>query len=142
MSDVKQWHLNERSLIVEASIFSRLKNFPFHVVVHILWCVLWCSAVKCIALCSVALCYIMLPHLTLYFVLLLKSSFSQMATFFAVAWGVSVVCFIFSGQFGVSPYFHPLALTCFFLLFFVNTLDMFYRHARFWLLKSLVSNLQ
>ncbi|XP_031564053.1 xenotropic and polytropic retrovirus receptor 1-like [Actinia tenebrosa] len=61
----------------------------------------------------------------------------EKATFFAVVWGISVVLFIFSHQFGVSRYFHPLALTCFLIIFFANTLKVSHRSARFWLIRTL-----
>lgn len=64
----------------------------------------------------------------------------QMATFFFVMWGASAVVFLFSDQFGISSYTHPLALSCFFLIFAINTLNVWFRHARFWLLKALVSS--
>lgn len=61
----------------------------------------------------------------------------EMATFFFVMWGASAVVFLFSDQFGISSYTHPLALSCFFLIFAINTLNVWFRHARFWLLKAL-----
>ena len=59
--------------------------------------------------------------------------------FFAVVWGASAVVFLFSDQFGIPHYTHPIALSCFFLVFSINTLNFCFRHARFWLLKALVS---
>ncbi|XP_074606111.1 solute carrier family 53 member 1-like [Acropora palmata] len=61
----------------------------------------------------------------------------ELAVFFAVVWGGSAVVFLFSDQFGIPFYSHPLALACFFLLFFINTLNVCFRHCRFWLLKAL-----
>ena len=69
-------------------------------------------------------------------------SFRQLAVFFAVVWGGSAVVFIFSDQFGIPFYSHPLVLACFFLLFFINTLNVCFRHCRFWLLKALVSTVK
>ena len=69
-------------------------------------------------------------------------SFGQLAVFFAVVWGGSAVVFLFSDQFGIPFYSHPLALACFFLLFFINTLNVCFRHCRFWLLKALVSTVK
>lgn len=62
----------------------------------------------------------------------------QMAILFFVIWGASAVVFLFSDQFGIANYTHPLALSCFFLIFAINTLNVCFRHARFWLLKALV----
>ena len=59
--------------------------------------------------------------------------------FFAVAWGASAVVFLFSSQFGIAHYVHPITLTCMFALFLINTLNFNFRHCRFWLLKALVS---
>lgn len=73
--------------------------------------------------------------------LVLTSSLSlylQLALFFAVVWGASAVVFLFSDQFGIPNYVHPIALTCFLLAFAINTLNVCFRHARFWLLKALV----
>ena len=61
-----------------------------------------------------------------------------MALFFLSCWSISVVAFIFSDLAGIPRYAHPLALTSFLVLFGFNTLKMFQRHARFWLLKALV----
>ncbi|KAL9957149.1 hypothetical protein ACROYT_G038751 [Oculina patagonica] len=61
----------------------------------------------------------------------------EMAMCFAVIWGASAVVFLFSDQFGIPHYTHPIALTCFFLVFGINTLNFCFRHARFWLLKAL-----
>ena len=59
--------------------------------------------------------------------------------FFAVAWGASAVVFLFSSQFGIAHYVHPITLTCMFAVFLINTLNFNFRHCRFWLLKALVS---
>lgn len=69
-------------------------------------------------------------------------SFRQLAIFFAVVWGGSAVVFLFSDQFGIPLYSQPLALACFFLLFLINTLNVCFRHCRFWLLKALVSTIK
>lgn len=66
----------------------------------------------------------------------------QMAILFFVIWGASAVVFLFSDQFGIASYTHPLALSCFFLIFTINTLNVCFRRARFWLLKALVSSTQ
>lgn len=77
--------------------------------------------------------------LRLWFPIASFFSFQQLAIFFAVVWGGSAVVFLFSDQLGIPLYTHPLALACFFLLFFINTLNVCFRHCRFWLLKALVS---
>ena len=68
-------------------------------------------------------------------------SSQQLAIFFAVLWGASAVVFLFSDQFGIPHYAHPIALTFFFLVFGINTLNFGFRHCRFWLLKALVSSM-
>lgn len=69
------------------------------------------------------------------------SSSQQLAICFAVLWGASAVVFLFSDQFGIPHYAHPIGLTIFVLLFLLNTLNVCFRHCRFWLLKALVSGM-
>ncbi|XP_073246834.1 solute carrier family 53 member 1-like [Porites lutea] len=61
----------------------------------------------------------------------------ELGIFFAVAWGASAVVFLFSNQFGIAHYVHPITLTCMFAVFLINTLNFNFRHCRFWLLKAL-----
>lgn len=66
----------------------------------------------------------------------------QLAIFFAVVWGASAVVFLFSDQFGIPHYAHPLTVSCFFLVFLINTLNICFRHCRFWLLRALVRSVR
>lgn len=63
----------------------------------------------------------------------------ELAAVLGVIWTLSLLSFLYSASFGISPYVNPLALVCIMLAFLLNPLKMFRHEARFWLLKIVVS---
>ena len=59
----------------------------------------------------------------------------ELAAVLGVIWTLSLLSFLYSASFGISPYVNPLALVCIMLAFLLNPLKMFRHEARFWLLK-------
>lgn len=63
------------------------------------------------------------------------------AAIFGVVWAMSVLSFLYSKSLSIPPYANPLALVILLVVFMINPTRTFRHEARFWVLKTLVSNM-
>lgn len=64
----------------------------------------------------------------------------ELAAIFGVVWSVSILSFIYSSSLSIPPFINPLALTIVMIFFLCNPFKVFRWEARFWLLRTIVSD--
>lgn len=64
----------------------------------------------------------------------------ELASIFGVVWSVSILSFLYANSLSIPPFVNPLALTVIMILFVCNPFKVFRFEARFWLLRTIVSN--
>ncbi|XP_074654237.1 solute carrier family 53 member 1-like isoform X5 [Tubulanus polymorphus] len=61
----------------------------------------------------------------------------EMAGFFGVIWGLSVIGYLFSSLIHIPVFANPLALVAFYVIYLLNPIKILHYKARFWLLRVL-----
>lgn len=64
----------------------------------------------------------------------------EIATIFSVFWSLSVICYLYSDKLGIPAHVNPLVLVVGMVLFLANPTPTLRPHARFWLIRVLVSS--
>ena len=65
----------------------------------------------------------------------------QVAGFFSVIWGMSLLSYLFSSYMHIPVFANPLCLVGFCILYLINPIHILHYKARMWLLRVLVSTL-
>ena len=63
----------------------------------------------------------------------------QLAAFLGILWALSLLAFLYANELGIPAYTSPLALFVLLVGIFLNPTKTYHHHARFWLMRVLVS---